>query len=170
MCWLLTIFSSLPSFTKCPVPHQSPNNPWKSKLWVSETTNYLTQQLPELTTLMASTLCTLSFSGFSSIGNIKTTMYSLPICYCSSSSTNSCLKTLKLPSFSRFSQMGLCNFTPWNGLKNMGISISAKPQKLGKFSLLDFSYLWFYWFELFLMWMYIWFDLNQLELELNFVL
>ncbi|XP_010671835.2 sec-independent protein translocase protein TATB, chloroplastic [Beta vulgaris subsp. vulgaris] len=81
---------------------------------------------------MASTLCTLSFSGFSSIGNIKTTMYSLPICYCSSSSTNSCLKTLKLPSFSRFSQMGLCNFTPWNGLKNMGISISAKPQKLGK--------------------------------------
>lgn len=28
--------------------------------------------------------------------------------------------------------MGLSNFTPWTGLKHMGISISAKPQKIGK--------------------------------------
>ncbi|KAL2920710.1 Sec-independent protein translocase protein TATB chloroplastic [Bienertia sinuspersici] len=81
---------------------------------------------------MASSLCTVTFCGSSSsFTSAKTTMYSLSPCSCSSS-TNSCLKTLKLPLSSRFSQMGFCYFTPWNGLKHMGISISAKPQKIGK--------------------------------------
>ncbi|XP_021765065.1 sec-independent protein translocase protein TATB, chloroplastic-like [Chenopodium quinoa] len=78
----------------------------------------------------SSALCTVSFHCSSSLSN-KTTMFSLPPCSCSSS-TNSCLKTLNFSSSSRFSQMGLCNFTPWNGLKHLGISISAKPQKIGK--------------------------------------
>ncbi|CAO2821195.1 unnamed protein product [Amaranthus hypochondriacus] len=77
---------------------------------------------------MASTICTVSFSGSLSVGSTKTTIFSHPSCSCSSS-TNSCLK---FPLSSQFSQLGVFHFSPWNGLKHMGISISAKPQKIGR--------------------------------------
>ncbi|KNA24287.1 hypothetical protein SOVF_016950 isoform A [Spinacia oleracea] len=82
--------------------------------------------------MATSTLCTVSFCSSSSSVSNKTTMYSLPCSCSSSSSTNSYLKTLKFPLSSRFSQLGFCNFTPWNGLKHMGVSISAKPTKIGR--------------------------------------
>uniref|UniRef100_A0A7C8ZRB8 Twin-arginine translocation protein TatB n=1 Tax=Opuntia streptacantha TaxID=393608 RepID=A0A7C8ZRB8_OPUST len=59
---------------------------------------------------------------------------SKPIMYSMTSSSHSCLKPQKSLNFdlsSRFSQMGMCQFTPWNGLKHVGISILAKPRKLG---------------------------------------
>lgn len=82
--------------------------------------------------MASSTLCTVSFYSSSSSGSTKTNMNSLPSCSCLISSTNSCLKALKFPLSFRFSQMGLCKFAPWNGLKHMGISISAKPPKIGR--------------------------------------
>uniref|UniRef100_A0A7C9D7L3 Sec-independent protein translocase protein TATB, chloroplastic n=1 Tax=Opuntia streptacantha TaxID=393608 RepID=A0A7C9D7L3_OPUST len=81
---------------------------------------------------MASPICTLSFCCLSSVRNIKSTMYSIPSCSSSSASTfPSCIKTLNCCLSSRFSRMGLCHFTPWSGLRYMGIAISTKTQKLG---------------------------------------
>lgn len=54
--------------------------------------------------------------------------------YSSTSSSHSCLKAQKTLNFdlsSKFSQMGMCHFTPWNGLRHVGSSILARPQKLG---------------------------------------
>ncbi|KAK9665488.1 hypothetical protein RND81_14G114900 [Saponaria officinalis] len=73
----------------------------------------------------SSTLCTVSFHGLSPTKSPKTTMFSL-------SFSSSGVKTLKFPIFPRFSQMGLCKFTSWDGLKYMGVSISPKPLKTGR--------------------------------------
>lgn len=54
--------------------------------------------------------------------------------YSITSSSHSCLKAQKTLNFdlsSKFSQMGMCHFTPWNGLRHVGSSILARPQKLG---------------------------------------
>lgn len=54
--------------------------------------------------------------------------------YSITSSSHSCLKARKTLNFdlsSKFSQMGMCHFTTWNGLKHVGVPILAKPQKLG---------------------------------------
>lgn len=60
-------------------------------------------------------------------------MSSLPSCSCSSaSSLDSSLKTLNFSLSSRFSQMGLCQLNPWNGLRHMGISISPRTPNLGR--------------------------------------
>lgn len=82
---------------------------------------------------MASPICTASLCCSLSVRNTKSTMYSIPSCSSSSTSTlPSCLKTLNFCLSSRFCHMGLCHFTPWSGLRYMGIAISPKTQKLGK--------------------------------------
>ncbi|KAH9602580.1 hypothetical protein KSS87_017643 [Heliosperma pusillum] len=78
---------------------------------------------------MSSTaLCTVSFGVASPVKLEKTAMFSLSLCTCSSTQ----LKTLNFPLSSKLSQLGSSHFTPWNGLRYMGISISPKPHKNGR--------------------------------------
>ncbi|XP_074291489.1 sec-independent protein translocase protein TATB, chloroplastic-like [Silene latifolia] len=78
---------------------------------------------------MSSTaLCTVSFGIASPVKLEKTAMFSLSICSCSSTH----LKTFNFPLSSRLSQLGSSYFTPWNGLRYMGISISPKSHKNGR--------------------------------------
>ncbi|KAJ8442025.1 hypothetical protein Cgig2_007863 [Carnegiea gigantea] len=78
---------------------------------------------------MASATSALSVCCSSScVRRSKRTMYSI------TSSSHSCIKPQKTLNFdlsSKFSQMGMCHFTPSNGLKHVGSSILAKPQKWG---------------------------------------
>ncbi|KAL9237320.1 hypothetical protein vseg_011884 [Gypsophila vaccaria] len=81
--------------------------------------------------MTSSTLCscTLSLHSISPLKSTKKTIYSMSF---SPYSSISRVKSLKFPLFSMVSQMGLCSFDSWDGLRYLGVSISGKFQKDGR--------------------------------------
>ncbi|GMY07281.1 sec-independent protein translocase protein TATB, chloroplastic [Fagus crenata] len=74
---------------------------------------------------MASAICTPTFSSPSSF-TTKSALYTI------SSSIISYPKTPKFHLSTWGSQLGLCPFSPWSGLKHLGISITPKSIKSGR--------------------------------------